>query len=278
MQEALLAAWRGLDGLRDPHALRSWLYRITTHAALRLSERRGPRVLSWDTAAAADPRAELGAPVEARWVEPFLDPDPARAAERREHIELAWIAATQRLPPTQRAVVILREVLRFPAAEVAEMLDTSVASVNSALQRARAGLSDARAAAAPATSASAADRRTAAHFATAFVEGDVEAVVALLTDDVRFTMPPFAAWFDGISDVRTFLAERVFATPWRVIPQGEVNGYPALLGLQWDGTAFRPGALMILSGADGRISWLATFVEPELVSGWAAAIGYPFDR
>ncbi len=273
LQDALTAAWSGLTGLRSPDALRGWLYRITTNAALRAAKRRGPRMVSWEHGAAADPRADLGRPLEdAGWVEPLLDlglePGPEVAALQREHVELAWIAALQHLPATQRAVLVLRDVLGFSAAETAEVLETTTASANSALQRARATLAirnfdrDAR-------PVHGLDRGVIEAFVEAFNRGDVNGVVRLLAEDARFTMPPLPAWFDGRTDVSVFLAESVFATPWRVRPIGIVRGWPAALGDQlWDGE-WRPGALMILHGTGGEISWLATFVDPRLVRAWA---------
>ncbi|MFT4227222.1 RNA polymerase subunit sigma-70 [Micropruina sp.] len=275
LQEGMIAAWRGLSGLRERAALRAWLYRVTTNAALRLVERRGLRLLSWDSASAADPAAELGPPRDdVAWVEPFRGAaDPAEVAERREHIELAWIAAVQQLPATQRAVLVLREVLGFSADETADLLDTSRTAVNSALQRARATLAGRR----PSGHKQHAelDRDVVKTFVEAFTAGDVERVVELLADDVRFTMPPLPAWFDGRADVAEFLRTSVFATPWRVREIGMVNGHPAVLGEQrWEG-AWRPGALMILHLREGRIGWLATFVGP-LCTDWVK--DFPTDR
>lgn len=263
LQEALVAAWRGLGGLRTADALRSWLYRVTTNAALRFAERRGPRMLSWDAGTAADPGRELAAPEPGPWVEPFRDPDPARAAERREHIELAWIAALQLMPANQRAVLVLKDVLGFGARDIAELLGTSVASVNSALQRARTAAADGNGRATDGPSP--ADREAVRRFTAAFVAGDVDGLVELLSDDVRFTMPPLPAWFQGAGDVGRFLTDRVLATPWEVVPLGEVNGHPALLGMQWQDGRYRPGAVMVLHIHAGRIRWLATFVDPDLV-------------
>ncbi|WP_454293789.1 RNA polymerase subunit sigma-70 [Salana multivorans] len=283
LQEGMLAAWRGLAGLRDPGALRAWLYRVTTNAALRLVERRGPRVLSWDVAAAADPTAELAPPREdARWVEPLRQAgDPADAAERREHIELAWIAAVQHLPATQRAVLVLRDTLGFSAEETAGLLDTTRAAVNSALQRARATLAQrtpqpGQAGRAAGPSDPGLDRAAVTAFVEAFTAGDVERVVALLAEDVRFTMPPLPAWFDGRADVATFLRTSVFATPWRAREVGTANGHPAVLGEQWWEGEWRPGALMILHLREGRIGWLATFVGPAYPAGWPGEL--PPDR
>lgn len=270
VQEALTAAWRGLGGLRSRAALRSWLYRVTTNAALRTAERRGPRMLSWERGAAADPRAELAPPLEdAGWIEPLREPagDPEAAVLHREDIELAWIAALQHLPATQRAVLVLRDVLGFSAAETADILETTPASVNSALQRARGTLA-AREPGRGRVDARGLDRGVVDAFVEAFGRGDVERVVELLAAEARFTMPPLTAWFDGRDDVAIFLTERVLATPWRVRRVGDVNGWPAVLGDQfWEGE-WRPGALMILHGTADQIDWLATFVDPRLVSNW----------
>jgi RNA polymerase sigma-70 factor (TIGR02960 family) len=268
VQEALLAAWRGLDGLRDAAALRSWLYRITTNAGIRLGEKRGPRLLSWDASAATDPRAELASFIEGQvWVEPLHDPDPEAQALRREHISLAWIAAMQHLPASQRAALILKDVLGFSSAETARMLELSVAAVNSALQRARASLAQRR----PRPGSSVpddSDRGLVERFVASFTAGDVDDIVELLAEDVRFTMPPLPAWFDGRADVEIFLRERVFATRWRVTAVADVNGCPAAIGEQeWDGV-WRPGALMLLHTEGGVITWLATFVDPDVVERW----------
>lgn len=276
LQEGMIAAWRGLAGLREEAALRAWLYRLTTNAALRLVERRGPRLLSWDNTIASDPAAELAPPREdVCWVEPFRGcGDPADAGERREHIELAWIAALQHLPATQRAVLVLREALGYSANETATILDTTRASVNSALQRARATL--ARRVPQPADIADAGLERLAVQaFVEAFTAGDVERVIELLAEDARFTMPPLAAWFDGRTRVAEFLRTGVFATPWRAREVGVVNGHPAVLGEQLWESEWRPGALMVLHLHEGRIVWLATFVGP-MCAPWAQE--FPLDR
>lgn len=269
LQEGMIAAWRGFAGLREQAALRAWLYRVTTNAALRLVERRGPRLLSWDSASAADPAAELGPPRgDVSWIEPFRGTgDPADATERREYIELAWIAAVQHLPATQRAVLVLREALGYSADETASILATTRASVNSALQRARATLAQ-RMPQPGATSDAALDGVAVQRFVDAFTAGDVDCVVELLSEDARLTMPPLPAWFDGRADVTEFLRTSVFATRWRAREVGVVNGHPAVFGEQlWEGE-WRPGALMILHLHEGRVGWLATFVGDEC-SAWA---------
>jgi RNA polymerase sigma-70 factor (ECF subfamily) len=262
VQDALLAAWKGLAGLDDPTALRAWLYTITTRAAIRAAERWGPRLLSWDMEASADPNAELAAPASAHWLEPLPPPDDI--VLRREQIELAWLAGLQRLPPLQRAVVVLKDALTFSSKEVAELLNTSRPAVDSALQRARATLGSPSAAPQPDRQ----DRATAAEFARAFSASDIATIIDLLAEDVRLTMPPLPAWFDGRQDVSAFLRDRVLATPWRVRALGDVNGHPALLGDQLHEGAWRRGALMILHIERGKLTWIASFVDPGLVGRW----------
>jgi RNA polymerase sigma-70 factor (TIGR02960 family) len=279
-QETLIAAWRGIAGFEQRSSLRGWLYRIATNCCLRQRKRRPPRMLSWDHGPARSPLDDLGAPVTGPiWLEPWPgdappteSDDPAAAYDRRESVELAYVAALQHLPATQRAVLILRDVLAFSAAETAETLETSVASVNSALQRARATL----AARIPQRSQSAeraalpvggpgSERALIDAFVAAWERSDVPALVELLTEDVRFTMPPLPAWFDGIDDVAGFMTHRMFETPWRLLPI-TANDQPAFACYQRVDDAFRLGAVNILSLRDGRIDWIAAFVDPEVVA------------
>lgn len=275
LQETMLAAWRGLGGFEQRSTLRAWLYRIATNCCLRLASKRPERLLSWDHGPARSPGDDLGAPVtEPIWLEPLPDDipatrpddaDPASAYGRKESVELAYVAALQHLPANQRAALILREVLAFSAAEVADLLDTSTQSVNSALQRARktvAGRVPAR---------SQQDERLTAEqrgvvdaFVSAFERADVPALVQLLADDVRFTMPPLPAWFDGRDDVVGFFAQRVFATAWRAT-RTEVNGQPAVACYQDIGDTFSLGAVNVLSFRDGEISWIASFLDPAVL-------------
>jgi len=281
VQETLLAAWRGLAGFEGRSSLRTWLFRIATHCCLRQAERRPPRMLSWDHGPSLSPEDTIDGPVrEPIWLEPWPT-DPAEVAERRETIGLAYVAALQHLPPNQRAVLILREVLAFPADEVASMLDTTTASVNSALQRARAGIAD--------RIDAVADRRDAAPgvpdehreqleaFVDAFERADIDALVGLLTEDVRFTMPPLPAWFDGRADVSGFIGQQVFATPWRLVPLS-ANGQPAFVCYQWTGSEFALGAVNVLSFRGRRISWIAAFVDPEVVARFGRPKEAPNDR
>ncbi|MGH3239575.1 MAG: sigma-70 family RNA polymerase sigma factor [Spirillospora sp.] len=281
LQETLLAAWRGLPGFQGRSSLRTWLYRISTNACLRLASKRPRRVLSPDHGPPRGDVHDLGDPVRGPvFLEPWPDDDlvgpvagtgaddPAASFARRENVELAFVAALQHLPATQRAVLILREVLEFSAAEVAASLDLTPAAVNSALQRARKA---ARERVPPATqqtelSALGADgrRELIDAFVAAWERADVDALVTLLADDVRFTMPPLPAWFDGRDDVVRFLAERVFETPWRLVPV-RANGQPAFGCYQRrpDGR-FLIGAINVLSVRDGRITGLSSFLDPAL--------------
>jgi RNA polymerase sigma-70 factor (TIGR02960 family) len=193
---------------------------------------------------------------------------PRGAYLRRESVELAFLAALQHLPATQRAVLILREVLGFSAAEVAGFLNTTPAAVNSALQRARATVQQRM----PARSQQAelaalgpgGHRALVEAFVTAWERADVPALLDLLAADARFTMPPLPAWFDGREDVGRFLAEPVFATPWRLLSIA-ANGQPAFACYQADVERFQLGAVNLLSLRDGRISWIAGFLDPQLL-------------
>jgi RNA polymerase sigma-70 factor (ECF subfamily) len=289
LQETLLAAWRGLAGFEGRSALRTWLYSIGTHACLRLISRRPRRLLSPELGPPWEQTADLGEPThEPVWLEPWLEDEVAESDRevnpevrflRRESIELAFVAALQHLPGTQRAVLILREVLGFSAAEAARMLATTPVSVNSALQRARRTLGDRL----PATSqrselAALGDegqRRLVDAFVGAWESADLTALLDLLTEDARFSMPPLHAWFDGREAVGRFFAERVFATPWRLVPRRS-NGQlgfacylrqPAaasLDGAEPGAVQYRLGAVNLLALRSGRIAEIVGFLDPEL--------------
>ena len=265
LQDALLGAWRGLAGFEGRGSLRAWLYRITTNACLRLLRRRPRRLLSADYGPAFDQVDDLGEPVaEPVWLEPY--PTPEGRWELRESVELAFVAALQHLPATQRAVLILREVLGFSAAEVAGILDTSPAAVNSALQRARRAVDER----VPHPSQQAeldtlgpdGRRELVAAFVAAWERADVAALLELLADDARFTMPPLPAWFSGRADIGRFLAGRMFATPWRLVPIS-ANGQLAFACYQGPGR-FRLGAINVVGLRGGRVAELAGFIDPAL--------------
>ncbi|WP_084211793.1 sigma-70 family RNA polymerase sigma factor [Pseudonocardia acaciae] len=269
LQEALLGAWRGLAGFEGRASLRGWLYTVTTNACLRMIARRPPRMVSPDHGPPRGGTDDLGEfMTEPVWLEPWPDDDPEASYQRRESVELAFVAALQHLPGTQRAVLILREVLAFSAAEVADILDTTTASVNSALQRARKAVDER----VPATSQQAelaalgADgrRELVEAFVAAFERRDVPALLALLTEDARFTMPPFPAWFAGREDIGAFAFTSMFATPWRLVPIG-ANGQPAFACYQGQADGrFVLGGINVLSLRDGRISAISAFLDPEL--------------
>ena len=274
VQETLLAAWRGLGAFEGRSSLRSWLYRIATHACLRLAANRH-RALRY-----GPPRTntgDLGEPVtEPVWLEPYPETeladdaaDPEARYTEREGVELAFVAALQRLPASQRAVLILREVLQFSAAEVADVLDRSVAAVNSSLQRARRAM-----AGQPARDSQRAElgalgedgrRELVAAFVRAWERGDVPAMVSLLAEDARFGMPPLPAWFRGRDDVIRFMAERRWATPWRLTPV-RASGQLAFACYQRtaDGEPYRLGAINVVTLRDGRIAELTGFLDPAV--------------
>ena len=215
LQDASLRAWRGLGKFEGRSSLRSWLYTIATNTCLNQISRRPKRVLPIDYGPAADPHGGPGEPVvESVWVEPYPDETlgvedglaaPEARYEQRESVELAFIAALQLLPPNQRAVLILREVLGFSAQEVAESLDTSVASVNSALQRARKTVDDRL----PEQSQQATLRalgddelsEIVERYVEAWEQNDFETVVEMLAEDATFAMPPLASWFGGREEI-----------------------------------------------------------------------------
>lgn len=277
LQEALLGAWRGWARFEGRSSVRTWLFRIATNACLKQVARRPARVLSADLGPGFTQTADLGGPdTEHLFVEPWADEpdesgDPEAAYARREGVELAYVAALQHLPPTQRAVLLLREVLQFSAAEVADLLDTSVPGVNSALQRARASLEErSHGRSQQAELAALGDdgvRRLLAELVSAWEAADVDRIAALLAEDVRFTMPPLPAWFDGREMVLRFMRERMFETPWRLEPRA-VNGQPGFLCRMLVDGRWQPGAVNAIALRDGRVSHIAAFVDPAVVEGF----------
>jgi RNA polymerase sigma-70 factor, ECF subfamily len=281
LQEALLRAWRGLPKFEGRSSLRSWLYRIATNTSLNLIEKRPKRVLPVDYGPAADPHDGPGDPlVESVWVEPYPDERlgvedgfaaPEARYEQREAVELAFIAALQHLPPNQRAALILREVLGFSAKEVAETLDTTTASVNSALQRARKTVDDRL----PDQSQQATLRALGDDGLRELVDGyvdawdrsDVEAVVGMLTEDATFAMPPMSTWFGGHAEIAEFLAGWPLSGTWRWRPlQVRANGQVALAYYSWDPDeeSFLPFALNVLTLRGDKISDVTAFITRSI--------------
>src|SRR2546423_10571804 len=277
LQDALLRAWRGLGKFEGRSSLRSWLYTISTNTCLNAIARRPKRVLPIDYAPAADPHEGPGEPViESVWVEPYPDETlgledgfaaPEARYEQRESVELAFVAALQNLPPNQRAVLILREVLGFSAKEVSESLETTVASVNSALQRARK-IVDERLPeqSQQATLRALGDdglREVVNGYVDAWERGDVDAVVGMLTEDATFAMPPLQTWFGGRDEIAIFLAGWPLSGTWRWRPiQVRANGQVALAFYSWDEDeqSYLPFALNVLTLRGDRISDVTAFI------------------
>jgi RNA polymerase sigma-70 factor (ECF subfamily) len=281
LQEALVRAWKGIDRFEGRASVRSWLYAIATNTALDITRHRSRREFAVDLGAPAALGAELGqAQTELPWLEPFPDrwltpvaePSPEARYEHRESIELAFVAAVQHLPPLQRAALLLREVAGFSAAEIAGQLGTSAASVTSALQRARVTMA-ARGAAGSQQSAlrSRGDARTrelVRQYADAMENGDIDALVGMLTEDVTWSMPPVPTWFRGLGPVRDFLLRYPLTDRWRHRPTG-ANGQPAVAGWLYDEevSRFIPASIDVLTlSADGeRIAAVTGFLTADLV-------------
>jgi RNA polymerase sigma-70 factor, ECF subfamily len=270
VQETLLRAWRGYDRFEGRAQLRSWLYRIATNVCLTMLSARQRRALPMDLGPAGTADGPLGVPLpEGAWIEPVPDDrvtpiasDPAEVALARESIRLAFVAALQHLPPRQRAVLILREVLRWRASEVAELLDTSVASVNSALQRARAALAAARADEPPAEPLDDEKRALLRRYVDAFERYDMDALTALLHDDAKWSMPPYALWLRSHEDVvRWCLGPGIGCRGSRLVPT-MANGAPAFGQYKpAAGGGHEPWSLQVLEMSGDRISGITFFLD-----------------
>ncbi len=273
VQETMVRAWRGLDGFEGRSALRSWLYRIATNVCLDML--RGPqrRARPMDLGPSSTAEGNLG-PItpENTWVQPIPDAkvlpadasDPAELAASRESIRLAFVAALQHLPPRQRAVLILREVLRWQATEVADLLGTSVASVNSALQRARATLADQDVDAAP-QSVDDEQQELLARYVDAFERYDIDSLVTLLHEDAVQTMPPYALWLRGRDEMgKWYLGQGIGCKGSRLLATA-ANGRPAFASYRPKAPGvWEPFALQIIEASGGRISAIHNFLYPEL--------------
>jgi RNA polymerase sigma-70 factor (ECF subfamily) len=282
LQEALLRAWRGIRKFEGRSSLRSWLYRIATNTCLDAIARRPKRVLPVDYGPASDPHDGAGEPiVESVWIEPYPDEtlgledghaSPDARYEQRESVELAFIAALQHLPAKQRAVLIFREVLGFSAKEVAEALDTTTASVNSALQRARKAVEERTPEQSQQqTLRSLGDdgvRELVESYVDAFDRGDIDGVVAMLTEDASFAMPPLRSWYEG-RDLPDFLRVGPLSGEWRWrhVPV-RASGQPALAYYAWDEDrqAYVAFALNVLTVRGDRISAVDAFINRSIES------------
>ncbi len=287
LQDILLRAWRGAAGLRDAGSARSWLYSIATNVCLTELERRRKRILPHEFGPAAAPHTPPGMPeIESTWIEPYpseamgIGPgrvNPEASYEQREALELAFVAALQNLAATQRAMLILREVMGFSASEVATMLQTTVTSVNSGLQRARAAV---RARVGPRAQQQALRslgdtglHRLVERYVDAWERNDVDAFTTLLVEDATFAMPPLTTWYTPRGTIATWAREFALSGAWRWKPLlTEANAQPALAFYAWDepAEAYLPFALNVLSLREGLVSDVTAFIvraigapEPE---------------
>jgi RNA polymerase sigma-70 factor, ECF subfamily len=260
VQETMLRAWRALDRFEGRSAMRSWLYRIATNVCLDMLQGRERRARPMDLGPAGEPVAENLRTPDVPWLQPI--PDPADEAVEKETIKLAFVGALQHLPPKQRAVLILCEVLRWQATEVAELLGTSVASVNSALQRARATLETVEA---PSATPEDVDAELLARYVAAFEAYDMEALTSLIQEDATQSMPPFDLWLRGRDDIFTWwFGPGIACKGSRVIPTVSANGSPAFGQYKpADGGGYEPWALQVLEVRDGKIGEFSFFLDTE---------------
>ena len=271
VQDSLLRAWRSFERFEGRSALRSWLYRITTNVCLDMLNGRERRARPMDLGPAQSADTPLPAPLpEVTWIEPVPDErltagaDPAEVAELRESIRLAFIAALQHLPPQQRAVLILREVLRWKAAEVAELLETSEASVNSALQRARASISSRDTETVTAEDLDEEHQALLARYVDAFERYDMDSLTSLLHEDATWNMPPFDLWLQTHEDiVKWCLGPGIGCDGSKLVPT-VANGAPAFGQYKPspDG-GLLPWSLQVLEISNGKISGITFFLDTE---------------
>jgi RNA polymerase sigma-70 factor, ECF subfamily len=273
VQETMVRAWRAFDRFEGRAALRSWLYRIATNVCMDMLNGRQRRARPMDFGPAGMAEAPVGPMLpEATWLEPIPDgrvmaeaSDPAELAASRETIRLAFVAALQHLPARQRAVLILREVLHWKASEVAELLDTTVVSVNSALQRARAALNASEISPSDTLQPMDEDQRTLLdRYVQAFERYDIESLVSLLHEDATLSMPPFDLWLRGPDEVaKWFLGHGIGCRGSRLVPIS-ANGSPGFAQYRpsADG-GHEPWALQVLEISDGRITGLNSFLDTQ---------------
>jgi RNA polymerase sigma-70 factor, ECF subfamily len=283
VQETMLRAWRSFDRFEGRATLRSWLYRITTNVCLDMLSGRERRARPMDLGPARTADSPLGSGLpEFAWIEPIPDgrvlpegSDPAEMAETRDSIRLAFVAALQHLPPRQRAVLILREVLRWSAAEVAELLETSVASVNSALQRARSTLAASHVKASePSKPMDEEQRQLLERYVDAFERYDMDSLTSLLHEDASWSMPPYELWLQTHLDIRKWcLGPGIGCRGSRLIPAA-ANGSPAFGQYKPGDTrgVLEPWSLQVLEISGDRIGGISFFLD---TSRWFPLFGLP---
>jgi RNA polymerase sigma-70 factor (ECF subfamily) len=273
VQETMVRAWRSLDRFEGRAALKSWLYRIATNVCFDMLNGKERRARPMDLGPSREPVVENLATPDVPWLEPMPDSfvvdesaDPASVVDSRETIKLAFVAALQHLPPRQRAVLILCEVLRWKATEVAELLETSVASVNSALQRARATLEASDLDVTDtAPKVDEPDRELLERYVKAFEAYDIEQLTSLIAEDATQSMPPFDLWLTGRDDIFTWwFGPGIGCQGSKVIPAGTANGMPAYGQYKPDPAGgYTPWALQVVEVRDGRVGELTFFLDTE---------------
>ena len=283
VQDTMLRAWRSIDRFEGRSSLKSWLYRIATNVCMDMLNGRRRRARPMELSEVGTPDSTLHTLPEVTWLEPIPDArvlpqtsDPAELAQAQETLRLAFVAALQHLPARQRAVLILREVLRWSAAETAELLDTSVASVNSALQRARATLADTR----PTTEDSPAtlegdEAELLDRYVAAFEQYDIDSLVKLLHEDATLSMPPFDLWLRGPEHIAAWhLGMGHECRGSRLIATSGANGLPAFGQYRptGPGGSFEPWALQVIEHSNGRITGLNAFLD---TARWFPLFGLP---
>jgi len=277
VQETFLRAWKSYDAFEGRSSVRSWLYRIATNVCLDMLRSSQRRARPMDLGPAQEPiAANLNELPETTWLEPAPDAmvvpasgDPADAVVARDSVRLAFVAALQHLPPKQRAALLLCEVLQWKASEVAELLDTTVASVNSALQRARATLATARPADGQPAEApegmAEADRELLVRYVQAFEAYDMTALTSLLHEDATQSMPPFDLWLEGRDDVFAWwFGPGIGCANSRLVPAGTANGLPAFGQYKPDPNGgYEPWALQVIEMRDGKVVEMTFFLDTK---------------
>ncbi len=259
LQDALIRAWRGLARFEGRSSLRSWLYTVATRTCLDTAETRGKRAVPVDLSPASDQVVVRDTPLtEIAWLGPYPGAASEARYEQREAVELAFVAALQHLPGNQRAALLLFEVLGFSAAEIATMMDTSTTSVNSALARARRVVAK-KVRSAPVQRPTEGTREIVAKYTSALERGDAEALVALLTEDVTWSMPPMGRWYRGVGSVMDFAAQVPFVCgSWHHVPV-TANGQPAVAAYL-DTEAW---SINVLTLRDGLIAEVTSFIGQQ---------------
>ena len=278
LQETLLRAWRGIAEFQERSSLRTWLHKIATHTCLNMLTKRSRKVLVTGYFPPVDPELPLKAPIEENiWLEPYPDAllysnetTPEARYEQRESLEIAFMAAIQLLPPKQRAAFILCDVLGFTAQETAETLHQSTAAVNSALQRARLKLEQHRPKLSQQTEIHALGdkevRRLVSNYIDAMQRADLSAMLALLTEDVKWSMPPIPSWYYGKENIARFLTQHPFPLKWRHLVT-QANGQIAVGCYFWnkDKSVYEAICLDVLTLRDGHIAAVTGFFSGKFV-------------